>query len=398
MSACIAVLNAGSSSLKFAVYDAAPGEALLFKGQLDGIGVSPRLVVKGPQGEPLEERGWPAEGFDHAAATHEVLATSIQRIDGRPVLGVGHRVVHGGRTFAAPVRVDASVIAALRELSPLAPLHQPHNLAPIEAIAEGAPHVAQVACFDTAFHRAQPSVAQMFALPRRFHEAGVQRYGFHGLSYEFVSGRLREVAPGLAAARMIVAHLGNGASLCAIRDGRSVASTMGFTAVDGLMMGTRSGSLDPGVLIHLMDAYGMDARALEDLIYKRSGLLGVSGISSDMRALRSSPEPHAAEAVELFVYRVVREIGSMAAALGGLDALVFTGGIGENDAQAREAIVRACGWMGLELDEAANRAGGAARRISLAGSPAAAWVVPTDEERMIARHTRSLLSLTPAAD
>jgi acetate kinase len=295
------------------------------------------------------------------------------------------------------VRIDASVIAALRELEPLAPLHQPHNLAPIEAITEGAPHIAQVACFDTAFHRGQPPLAQMFALPRRFHEAGVQRYGFHGLSYEFVSSRLRELAPELAAGRVIVAHLGNGASLCAIQDGRSVASTMGFTAVDGLMMGTRSGSLDPGVLIHLMDAYGMDARALEDLIYKRSGLLGVSGISSDMRALRASPEPYAAEAVELFVYRVVREIGSMAAALGGIDGLVFAGGVGENDAQAREDIVRACGWLGLELDEAANRPGSGPRRITRDGSPAAGWVVPTDEERMIARHTAALLSLPPAS-
>jgi acetate kinase len=398
MSACLAVLNAGSSSLKFAIYDAAPGETLLFKGQLDGIGVSPRLVLKDARGEPLEETSWPSEGFDHAAAAREVLNTSIQRIDGRPVLGVGHRVVHGGRDHARPARIDASVIAALHELEPLAPLHQPHNLAPIEAIAEAAPHVAQVACFDTAFHRGQPPMAQMFALPRKFHEAGVQRYGFHGLSYEFVSARLRELTPELASGRVIVAHLGNGASLCAIQDGRSVASTMGFTAVDGLMMGTRSGSLDPGVLIHLMDAYGMDARALEDLVYKRSGLLGVSGISPDMRALRSSREPEAAEAVGLFVYRVVREIGSMAAALGGVDGIVFTGGIGENDVQTREDVARACRWLGLELDEAANRAGGGARRISLEGSPTAAWVVPTDEERMIARHTASLLShsLEPA--
>jgi len=397
MSACLAVLNAGSSSLKFAVYEAAPGEPLLFKGQLDGIGVSPRLVLKDARGEPLEERSWPAEGFDHASATHEVLNTSIQRIDGRPVLGVGHRVVHGGMTYAQPARIDASVIAALRALAPLAPLHQPHNLAPIEAIAHAAPHVAQVACFDTAFHRGQPPIAQMFALPRRFHEAGIQRYGFHGLSYEFVASRLRELAPELAAGRVIVAHLGNGASLCAMRDGRSVASTMGFTAVDGLMMGTRSGSLDPGVLIHLMDAHGMDARALEDLIYKRSGLLGVSGVSSDMRALRSSPEPEAAEAVALFVYRVVREIGSMAAALGGLDGLVFTGGIGENDAAAREEIVRGCRWLGMELDEIANRPGSGPRRISRDGSPAAAWVVPTDEERMIARHAASLLGAAPAS-
>jgi acetate kinase len=397
MSACLAVLNAGSSSLKFAVYDAAPGEALLFKGQLDGIGVSPRLVLKDAGGETLEETSWPAQGFDHAAATHEVLNAAIQRKGDRTVLGVGHRVVHGGRTYARPVRIDAQVLVALHELEPLAPLHQPHNLAPIEAIARGAPHIAQVACFDTAFHRGQPPLAQMFALPRRFHEAGVQRYGFHGLSYEFVSARLREAAPELASGRVIVAHLGNGASLCAINDGRSMASTMGFTAVDGLMMGTRSGSLDPGVLIHLMDAYGLDARGLEDLVYKRSGLLGVSGISSDMRALRASSEPEAAQAIELFVYRVVREIGSMAAALGGVDGLVFTGGIGENDAQIREDIVRGCGWLGLEIDEAADRFGKTARRISPEISPAAVWVVPTDEERMIARHAAALLSLAPAS-
>lgn len=395
MSACLAVLNAGSSSLKFAVYDAGPGEVVLLKGQLDGIGVSPRLVLKDGRGEVLEEQSWPVEGFDHAAATHEVLNAAIQRKGDRTVLGVGHRVVHGGRTYARPVRIDGSVIAALRALEPLAPLHQPHNLAPIEAIAEGAPHIAQVACFDTAFHRGQPPLAQMFALPRKFHEAGVQRYGFHGLSYEFVSSRLRELAPELASGRVIVAHLGNGASLCAIQDGRSVASTMGFTAVDGLMMGTRSGALDPGALIHLIDAYGMDARGLEDLVYKRSGLLGVSGISSDMRALRSSSEPEAAEAIDLFVYRVIREIGSMAAALGGVDGLVFTGGIGENDAQAREDIVRGCRWLGLDIDETADRFGRQARQISPHGARAAVWVVPTDEERMIARHTTALLE--PAA-
>jgi acetate kinase len=289
------------------------------------------------------------------------------------------------------------VLAALRELIPLAPLHQPHNLGPIEAILEAAPQVPQVACFDTAFHHGQPGLAQMFALPRRFTDAGVRRYGFHGLSYEYVASHLAKVAPKLAAGRVIVAHLGNGASLCAMHAGRSIATTMGFTAVDGLVMGTRCGALDPGVMIHLIDAYGMDARALEDRVYRRSGLLGVSGVSSDMRALRASADPAAKEAIDLFVYRIVREIGSLAAALGGLDGLVFTGGIGENDAQAREDIVRSCRWLGLELDEAANRPGGAARRISRDGSAAAAWVVPTDEERMIARHTASLLSTAPAS-
>jgi acetate kinase len=393
MTPCLAVLNAGSSSVKFAIYEATGDQRLLFKGRLEGIGVSPGLTLTDAGGATLEEQSWAPEGFDHAAAARAVLEASVRRIDGRPVAGVGHRVVHGGRDYARPVRIDPSVIAALHQLEPLAPLHQPHNLAPIEAIAEAAPHVAQVACFDTAFHRNQPPLAQMFAIPRRFHEAGVQRYGFHGLSYEFVSARLREVEPELAAGRVIVAHLGNGASLCAIHDGRSIASTMGFTAVDGLMMGTRCGALDPGALIHLMDAYGMDARALEDLIYKRSGLLGVSGVSSDMRALRGSTEPAAAEAIDLFVYRVLREIGSMAAALGGVDGIVFTGGIGENDAEARAEIARGCGWLGVELDDAANSGADGARRISREGSSVVVCVVPTDEERMIAQHTATLLSL-----
>jgi acetate kinase len=394
MTGCLAVLNAGSSSLKFAVYDAAPDEPLRFRGKLEGIGVSPRLQIEDDQGRLLKEKTWPAAGLDHAAAAREVLSTSLELIDGRTVAGVGHRVVHGGVTFAQPARVDAGVLAALRALEPLAPLHQPHNLAAIQAIAEAAPQVPQVACFDTAFHRGQPALAQMFALPRKFHDAGVRRYGFHGLSYEYVSARLRDLAPDLAGGRVVIAHLGNGASLCAVDRGRSIASTMGFTAVDGLMMGTRSGALDPGVLIHLMDAYGMDARSLEDLIYKRSGLLGVSGISSDMRALQDSPEPAAAEAVALFVYRVVRDIGSMAAALGGVDGIVFTGGIGENAADLRAAIAAGCRWLGLEVD--AQRGGHGARRISREASAVAAWVIPTDEERMIARHTVRVLGLARA--
>jgi acetate kinase len=309
---------------------------------------------------------------------------------GTPVAAVGHRVVHGGTKYAAPVRVDPGVIAELRALVPLAPLHQPHNLAPIEAIAEGAPSIPQVACFDTAFHRAQPALAQMFALPRRLTEAGVRRYGFHGLSYEYVAGRLGELAPELAGGRVVVAHLGNGASLCALKAGRSVATTMGFTAVDGLMMGTRCGALDPGVMLYLMDAEGLDARALEDLVYRKSGLLGVSGVSSDMRELRASEAPAAAEAIALFVYRAVREIGSLAAALGGIDAIVFTGGIGENDAAARAEILDGCRWLGVVLDAQRNATG--AGRISADGSSVAAWVIATDEERMIAHHTRAALA------
>jgi acetate kinase len=392
---CVAVLNAGSSSLKFAVYGAAADAPLMFKGKVEEIGTAPRLQVEDAQGRPAAPaKAWPGDGVDHAAATREVLATALSLIGGRTVAAVAHRVVHGGTKYAAPVLLDAGVIAELAELAPLAPLHQPHNLAPIRAIAEAAPQIPQVACFDTAFHRAQPELAQMFALPRKFTEAGVRRYGFHGLSYQYVAARLREVAPELAAGRVIVAHLGNGASLCAMQAGKSIASTMGFTAVDGLMMGTRCGALDPGVILHLMDVHGMDARALEDLVYKRSGLLGVSGVSSDMRTLRASDEPAAAEAIALFIYRIVREIGSMAAALGGIDGLVFTGGIGENDPATRAQVAAGCRWLGLELGEADTGSG--ARRISADASRVQAWVIPTDEERMMARLAAAVPGVAPA--
>jgi acetate kinase len=391
MNGCIAVLNAGSSSIKFALYDLQNIETALYRGQIEQIGVSPHLHVVNADGEPVAERNWPTDGFDHQAATKVLLETSRELLRGEPVAAIGHRVVHGGMNYAAPIRVNAEVIAALSKLVPLAPLHQPHNLAPIKVIAEAAPHIPQVACFDTAFHRTQPPLAQLFALPRKFTEAGVRRYGFHGLSYEYVSSRFREIAPELANGRVVIAHLGNGASLCGVLAGRSVATTMGFTAVDGLMMGTRCGSIDPGVLIYFMDSYGMDARAIENLVYRESGLLGVSGISSDMRKLRASSDPAAAEAIALFVYRNVREVGSLAAALGGLDALVFTGGIGENDAAARAAIAEGCGWLGLHLDEALNASG--AGRISAEGSRVPAWVVPTDEERMVAQHTSTLLGI-----
>jgi acetate kinase len=392
MSGCVAVINAGSSSIKFAIYDAAAGEALLFHGKVEGIGASPKLEVSDAEGREVAAQSWPS--LDHAGATAEILRVARELIAGRQVVAVGHRVVHGGVRFDAPARIDADVLAALRELIPLAPLHQPHNIAPIEAIAAAAPHIPQVACFDTAFHHGQPPLAQMFALPRKYAAAGVRRYGFHGLSYEYVSGRLAELAPQLAAGRVVIAHLGNGASLCALKGGKSQATTMGFTALDGLVMGTRSGALDPGVLIHLMDEFRLGARGIEDLLYRRSGLLGVSGISSDMRALRASPEPAAAEAIGLFVYRIVREIGSMAAALGGLDGLVFTGGIGENDAATRAEVAAGCGWLGLDLDPGRNAAGGAL--ISRDGSKLAGWVVPTDEERIIARHARAALALAPA--
>jgi acetate kinase len=387
MSGTIAVINAGSSSIKFALYDGPDSEDLLYRGQVEQIGVAPQLHVADANGERIAWHKWNV--LDHAQATREIIAMARDLLEGRAVDGIGHRVVHGGMKFAAPVRVDRAILAELEALSPLAPLHQPHNLAPIATIAEAAPQIPQVACFDTAFHRSQPRLAQMFGLPRKLTETGIRRYGFHGLSYEYVSGHLRELAPALADKRVIIAHLGNGASLCAVHEGRSVATTMGFTAVDGLVMGTRTGTIDPGVLLYLMDTQGMDARALETLLYRQSGLLGVSGISSDMRKLRASPDPEAAEAIALFVYRIVREIGSLSAALSGVDAIVFTGGIGENDAGIRADVAQGCRWLGLELDPARNTQGKG--RISLDTSRVAVWVVPTDEERMVARHTRALL-------
>jgi acetate kinase len=313
---CIAVLNAGSSSSKFALYEAGGDAALLLRGQVERLGLEPRLQARDAAGEVVLERRWPKGALDHHGATAEILKLERDLLAGRPVIAFGHRVVHGGLDFAAPTRVDSSVLAKLKHLVPLAPLHQPHNLAPIEAIAAAAPHLPQIACFDTAFHRSQPAIAQAFALPRELSAAGVRRYGFHGLSYDYIVTRLRETAPQIADSRLIIAHLGNGASLCAVHQGRSVASTMGFTAVDGLVMGTRTGSLDPGVLLYLMQERGLDAKGIEDLLYRRSGLLGVSGVSSDMRTLRQSTAPEAAEAIALFVYRIMREAGSLAAAMG----------------------------------------------------------------------------------
>jgi acetate kinase len=389
MKGSIAVINAGSSSIKFALYEAGPDLALLYRGQIEKIGSAPHLKVVNAHGGILLERTWKRGELDHKAATQEVLQAGRQLAVDTPVQAVGHRVVHGGMAYAAPVRVDGAVLEALARLIPLAPLHQPHNLSPIRVIAEATPHLPQVACFDTAFHRSQSLLAQSFALPRELTDAGVRRYGFHGLSYEYIAARLRETEPKVAAGRVIVAHLGNGASLCAMREGRSVASTMGFTAVDGLMMGTRTGALDPGVLLYLMDERGMNARQIEELIYSKSGLLGVSGISSDMRTLRASPAPEAREAIDLFVYRIAREIGSLSAALGGLDGLVFTGGIGENDAATRREVAARCAWLGVELDGALNEAAGP--RIDAASSRVAVRVIPTDEERMIALHTLDVL-------
>lgn len=392
---CVAVINAGSSSIKFASYDADNGLALVFRGQIERIGRDSSLRVFDGRHETVMERSWARGSLDHRAAVEEILRIGPQLASDTTVRAVGHRVVHGGLTFAAPIRLDSHVMETLGKLVPLAPLHQPHNLAAIRIVAEAAPHLPQVACFDTAFHRSQPPLAQAFALPRRLTDAGVRRYGFHGLSYEYIATRLQELDPALAAGRVIVAHLGNGASLCAVQAGRSIASTMGFTAVDGLMMGTRCGALDPGVILYLMDEHGMDARAVEKLIYQESGLLGVSGLSSDMRTLRRSSAAEAREAIDLFVYRIAREIGSLAAALGGVDGLVFTGGIGENDAQTRSEVLARCRWLGFELDPKRNAAG--AGRISADACPVSAWVVPTDEEGMIAHHTASVIGAEAGA-
>jgi acetate kinase len=319
-------------------------------------------------------------------------------LDTDRVEAVGHRVVHGGTRFTAACLIDAEIVRQLEALVPLAPLHQPHNVAAIKAVLQMAPGLPQVACFDTAFHRTQPAVARAFALPRRFADEGVQRYGFHGLSYEYIASALASRDRRAAYGRTIVAHLGNGASLCALRDSRSVATTMGFTALDGLVMGTRCGAIDPGVLLYLMAQHGMSPGDLEKLLYEQSGLLGVSGISSDMRTLLGSADPHAQDAIELFLYRVQREFGAMAAVLGGVDAIVFTGGIGEHAPAIRARICRRAGWLGLELDDALNEEN--AECISRRGSHVTAWVIPADEELMIARHTRRVLARaeTPLRD
>jgi acetate kinase len=394
MTDAILVLNAGSSSLKFSVFlDRAPAEPqLALRGQIEGILTKPSFAARDASGTTLAEGelgGAMQPG--HEGAVGFLLDWLEQRPGGQRLVAAGHRVVHGGLEFSAPVRVNAAVLDALERLVPLAPLQQPHNLAAIRAVAARAPELAQVACFDTAFHTAQPPLAQAFALPRRLTDAGIRRYGFHGLSYEYIALRLPSVDMRAASGRTVVAHLGNGASMCALLAGESVASTMGFTPLDGLPMGTRCGAIDPGVLLYLLDHHGMDARGLEKLLYHESGLLGVSGISSDMRALLASGDAHAAEAVGLFVYRTVRELGSLAAALGGLDALVFTAGIGENAPLIRARVCRAAAWLGIELDESANAGGGPC--ISRAGSPASAWVLPTNEELMIAMHTRAALAV-----
>ncbi len=386
------VVNAGSSSLKFSVFREAAGGglAVAINGQIQGIGTRPTFEAKDPQKTVLGEKAWgEGEARNRTALLRYLLDWIEGHLDGAKLAAAGHRVVHGGVRYAQPVRIDDAVMAELEALAPLAPLHQPHNLAAIRALSEAHPDLPQVACFDTAFHRGQPWQAGMFAIPRALTEEGVRRYGFHGLSYEYIARRLPEIAPELADARVVVAHLGSGASMCAIHGGRSVDSTMGFTALDGLPMGTRSGAIDPGVLIYLMRQKGMGADQLEKMLYNQSGLLGVSGVSNDMRALLESADPHAAEAVELFCFRIARETGALASSMGGIDAFVFTAGIGERSAPVRARVGEKLGWLGVAIDEAANAANGP--KISAAGSRIPVYVIPTDEERMIALHTRDVL-------
>jgi acetate kinase len=391
MSDAILVLNAGSSSLKFSLYLAGAPLAPRLRGQIEGLSTAPKFTATDATGAVVGRHAWDAGTVvSHADAVAYLFEFLRAELAAHRLIAAGHRVVHGGVDYDRPARIDADVLERLTRLVPLAPLHQPHNLTPIRAILAMAPDLPQVACFDTSFHRAMPAVAQAYALPPAITERGVRRYGFHGLSYEYIASALPRHDPLAARGRVVVAHLGNGASMCALQGGVSVASTMGFTAVEGLPMGTRSGSVDPGVLLYLMDELKMGAREIENLLYRESGLLGVSGVSSDMRTLLASAEPRAQFAIELFCYRIGRELGSLAAALSGLDALVFTGGIGEYAAPVRERVLRAAAWLGVDADPAANAVHGP--RLTTATSRVSAWAIPTDEELMIARHTRAVVA------
>jgi len=387
----ILVLNAGSSSLKFSVFDLLSDGQLSqsVTGQVEGIGTAPHFKVKNGDAQTIVDIHWQTTDIaNHAHALQQItdfLHTTFPQL---LLVGAGHRVVHGGADYAKPVRITAEVMAKLDTITPLAPLHNPHNLAAIRAMMEESPDLPQVACFDTAFHRQQDTVAKLFGLPYEYYERGIQRYGFHGLSYEYIASVL---PADIATKRVIVAHIGSGASLCAIHNGHSVASTMGFTALDGLLMGTRAGSLDAGVILYLLQQEGLSSKQLEDLLYKRSGLLGLSGISNDMRVLLDSNKPRAKLAIDYFVYRVSREIGSLAATMGGLDAIVFTAGIGENSPQIRHLISQQATWLGIDFDTTANEANAAC--ISQTNSRVSVLMLPTNEELMIARHTRTVLRL-----
>jgi acetate kinase len=392
MPEAILTLNAGSSSIKFALYECPAGaRRLVSRGAIEGIGAAPTFTALAPDGTVLEDQHW-ATGthLDHEDLLEPLLTWVTSHLGEENLVAVGHRIVHGGSDFHSPTRIDDTVLAALEKLVPLAPLHQPHNIAAVKAIGSLRPGLPQVACFDTTFHHDMPAVATRLALPRKYAEEGVRRYGFHGLSYEYLIARLRELSPGLADGRVIAAHLGNGASLCAMRNGRSIDTTMGFTPLDGLVMGTRCGSIDPGALLYLQQADGLRADDVERVLYHESGLLGVSGISHDMRILQASEDPHAREAIELFVYRLVKHVGALASVLGGLDALVFSAGIGEHSAGVRAAVCERLAWLGIECDRAAN-----ARHdslISTSRSPVRVFVIATDEEAMIAEHTARAMS------
>jgi acetate kinase len=392
MADAVLALNGGSSSIKFGLFEIRSGveSTCVAKGEVDGIGTAPHFVAKDAKGTVIGEQYWDGGAkTDHEALLGGLLAWVDAHLGPDTLVAVGHRVVHGGRDFTGPVRLNDAVLTALDALTPLAPLHQPHSLSPVRAIMSLRPGLPQVACFDTAFHHTLPAVVTRFALPRAYGDDGVRRYGFHGLSYEYIAGVLRETAPGLAAGRVIVAHLGNGASLCAMANGRSVDTTMGFTALDGLMMGTRCGTIDPGVVLYMLQEQHLDAARIQDILYKHSGLLGVSGVSSDMRVLLDSGDIHAAEAVELFVFRIAREAAALAGTLGGLDGFVFTAGIGEHAAEVRAAVCKRLAWLGVIADPDAN--GRHAERISAPGSRVDVRVIPTNEEAMIVRHTLDVL-------
>lgn len=387
MPGAILALNAGSSSIKFALFGAGGGRKRIAHGAIEDIGEAPHFSGHDRQGR-LTERRW-REGLSHEDLLSPLLDWAESHHDGEALAAIGHRIVHGGVEFAEPVRIDERVLAALDRLIPLAPLHQPHNLAPIRAMAKLRPGLPQVACFDTAFHHRMPELASILPLPARYAQAGVRRYGFHGLSYEYIARRFAELDPARAAGRVIAAHLGNGASACAMRGGRSLDTSMGFTALDGLMMGTRCGAIDPGAVLHMMQQEGLDGETISDILYHRSGLLGVSGESGDMRVLLESRTEAARFAVSLFAYRAAREIAALTIPLGGLDALIFTAGIGEKAAPVRAAICAHLPHLGITLDDAAN--GRHDPVISAAASKAAVRVIPTDEEAMIADHVRAVM-------
>ena len=392
MSGVVLTLNAGSSSLKFAIFDSDPASTgAEISGKIAGIGSNPLFSARGANGRALDTG---ALGALDPSLGHEPLIALLlpwlsRHCGERPLLAAGHRVVHGGRDFEGPIRVTEAVMTSLERLAPLAPLHQPHNLAAIRAVAAWRPDLPQIACFDTSFHRTQDRLSELFAIPRALTDEGIIRYGFHGLSYDYIAGILPDHLGDAATGRVIVAHLGNGSSMCAMRNRRSVATSMGFTALDGLMMGRRCGALDPGVLLYLMQAKGMSASRIEDLLYRQSGLFGVSGISNDMRVLEESDDPHAREAVDLYCYRAANVLAGLIPAIGGLDALVFTAGIGENSARVRKSICDRLAWLGVALDGPAND--GNAARISSAGSTIGVFALPTNEELVVADACRRLL-------